>query len=88
MTDSVVVDTGFGLDQVRTPKLLGQPFRALVQPKLDESQTALRQVEALGFSAADVRHLVPTHLDIDHAGGLPDFPDAQLHVWRPEMEGV
>jgi len=84
----VLVDTGFGLDQVLTPKLLGQPFRAAVQPKLSESQTALRQIEALGFSAADVRHLVPTHLDIDHAGGLPDFPDAKLHVWRPEMEAV
>ena len=84
----VMVDTGFGLDQVRTPKLLGQPFRAAVQPKLSEAETALRQVEALGFAASDVRHLVPTHLDIDHAGGLPDFPDAKLHVWRPEMEAV
>ena len=55
---------------------------------MNESQTAIRQVEALGFSATDVRHLVPTHLDIDHAGGLPDFPEAELHVWRPEMEAV
>jgi len=84
----VLVDTGFGVDQVRTPKLLGQPFRAAVQPKLSEAQTALRQVEALGFGARDVRHIVPTHLDIDHAGGLPDFPEAELHVWRPEMEAV
>lgn len=84
----VIVDTGFGLDQVRTPKLLGQPFRALVRPRLAESETALRQVEALGFAATDVRYIVPTHLDIDHAGGLPDFPDAELHVWRPEMEAV
>lgn len=84
----VLVDTGFGVDQVRTPKLLGQPFRAAVQPSLSEAQTALRQVEALGFSASDVRHIVPTHLDIDHAGGLPDFPEAELHVWRPEMNAV
>ena len=84
----VMVDTGFGIDQVRTPKLLGQPFRAAVQPKLSEAETALRQVEALGFAGSDVRHIVPTHLDIDHAGGLPDFPGAKLHVWRPEMEAV
>ena len=84
----VLVDTGFGLDQVRTPKLLGQPFRAAVQPQLAESQTAIRQIEALGFEAADVRHIVATHLDIDHAGGLPDFPDAQIHLWRPEMDAV
>lgn len=85
----VIVDTGFGLDQVRDyKKHLPGIFRFAVQPKLSEEQTALRQVEALGFSASDVRHIVPTHLDIDHAGGLPDFPEAQLHVWRPEMDAV
>ena len=84
----VIVDTGFGLDQVRTPKLIGQPLKSLIRPQLDEGQTAVRQVEALDFSVSDVRHLVPTHLDVDHAGGLPDFPDAELHVWRPEMDAI
>lgn len=28
---------------------------------------ALRQIEAPGFSARDVRHIVLTHLDFDHA---------------------
>jgi glyoxylase-like metal-dependent hydrolase (beta-lactamase superfamily II) len=84
----ILVDTGFGLDQVRTPKLLGQPFRAAVRPQLDEGETAIRQIESMGFDARDVRHIVATHLDIDHAGGLPDFPDAEVHVWRPEMEAV
>jgi glyoxylase-like metal-dependent hydrolase (beta-lactamase superfamily II) len=83
----VLVDTGFGLDDARDPKgRLPGFFRLAVQPRPREEETALRQVEALGFSASDVRHIVPTHLDIDHAGGLPDFPDAQVHVWRPEME--
>ena len=27
-----------------------------------------------------MRHIVLTHLDIDHAGGLSDFPTAQVHV--------
>ena len=89
-TDSalVLVDTGFGLQDVANPKRLGQPFKGMVRPKLSESMTAIRQVEALGFQASDVRHLVATHLDVDHAGGVPDFPDAELHVWRPEMQGV
>ena len=84
----VLVDSGFGLGQVRRPKLIGQPLKAMIRPQLDEAQTALRQVEALGFSASDVRYLVPTHLDVDHAGGLPDFPEAEVHVWRPEMEAI
>jgi glyoxylase-like metal-dependent hydrolase (beta-lactamase superfamily II) len=31
-----------------------------------------------------VRHIVVTHLDIDHAGGLADFPEALVHVLRAE----
>ena len=56
------------------------------RPQLDE--TALTQVEALGFAAGDVRHIVATHLDPDHSGGLPDFPDAEVHVFAPELEAA
>lgn len=80
----VLVDTGFGTGDVVDPSHLGGAFRGLVRPKLDVAETALRQVEALGFRAADVRHVLPTHLDLDHAGGLSDFPDAAVHVYRPE----
>src|SRR5690606_35360522 len=42
--------------------------------------TAIAQIKQLGFDPADVRHIIPTHPDLDHAGGLPDFPDAAVHV--------
>lgn len=81
----VLVDTGMGLDDVRSPmKRLGGAFVALTRPRLREEDTALRQIERLGFKRADVRHIVVTHLDVDHAGGIPDFPDAQIHVHRAE----
>lgn len=84
----VLVDTGFGLGDVADPGRLGQPFRGLVRPKLREADTAVRQIEAIGLDPADVRHVVATHLDIDHAGGLPDFPAAQVHLFRPELEAI
>jgi glyoxylase-like metal-dependent hydrolase (beta-lactamase superfamily II) len=80
----VLVDTGLGSADVRDPRHLGAGFRALVRPQLLMEETALHQVQALGFKPADVRHIVVTHLDLDHAGGLPDFPDAQVHVFAPE----
>jgi glyoxylase-like metal-dependent hydrolase (beta-lactamase superfamily II) len=43
-------------------------------------------VRNLGFSPRDVRHIVLTHLDFDHAGGLEDFPDATVHVLEAEAE--
>ena len=58
---------------------------------VDSTQThmpALSQIEALGFRREDVRHLVPTHLDFDHAGGLPDFPHAKVHVHAKEKDAA
>lgn len=81
----VLVDTGFGTDDARDPARLGQPFRALMRPQPRLGETALAQVEKLGFAAADVRRIVTTHLDVDHTGGLPDFPEAEVHVLATEL---
>lgn len=78
----VLVDTGMGLEDVRSPReRLGM---GAAVADLREDQTAARQVERLGFSRRDVRHVVVTHLDYDHSGGLPDFPDAAVHVHARE----
>jgi glyoxylase-like metal-dependent hydrolase (beta-lactamase superfamily II) len=34
--------------------------------------------------ARDVRHIVITHFDVDHIGGLSDFPHARVHVTAAE----
>jgi glyoxylase-like metal-dependent hydrolase (beta-lactamase superfamily II) len=64
------------------------PMRAALRPVLDPAQSALHQIQALGFSARDVRHIVVTHLDFDHAGGLSDFPDAKVHIFADEFEAA
>ena len=84
----VLVDTGFGTGDVTDPGRLGRPFRALLRPRLAEEETALRQVQGLGFSPADVTDIVVTHLDLDHAGGLGDFPRAQVHAFAPELRAA
>jgi glyoxylase-like metal-dependent hydrolase (beta-lactamase superfamily II) len=81
----VLVDSGLGTADVeRAKERLSAEFVTLVRPTLDPSETAVRRVEALGFSRDDVRHIVLTHLDLDHAGGIPDFPKATVHVHRAE----
>lgn len=80
----VLVDTGLGTGDIRNPAQLGPGFAAVTRPRLLLEETALHQVQALGFKPADLRHIVVTHLDLDHAGGLSDFPEAQVHVFKPE----
>lgn len=84
----VLVDTGLGTEDARNPAQLGAAFRLLMRPQPKIATTALTKLEALGFAAGDVRHIVATHLDLDHAGGLPDFPQAEVHVYAPELEAA
>lgn len=85
----VLVDTGLGTADVADPKgRLGGTFVSVTHPALDRDQTALAHVERLGFRREDVRHIVPTHLDLDHVGGLSDFPDAKVHVFEPELQAA
>lgn len=80
-----LVDTGIGLLDVQNPAgRLSQPLIEMAGFQFHESDTAVRRIEALGFSPADVRHLILTHGDPDHSGGLADFPNAQVHVSAEE----
>ena len=85
----VLVDTGYGLRDVAHPHTgpeprITRPWRLMLNIRLHARDTAIRQIEALGFRAADVRHIVVTHLDFDHAGGPEDFPGATVHVMQRE----
>jgi glyoxylase-like metal-dependent hydrolase (beta-lactamase superfamily II) len=85
----VLVETGLGTQAVRRPdEWLGRWFQATVAPERLADQTAVAQVERLGHRAEDVRHIVLTHLDLDHAGGLADFPWATVHVHETELDAL
>jgi glyoxylase-like metal-dependent hydrolase (beta-lactamase superfamily II) len=86
----VLIDTAIGTDDCADAAgRLGSHFAlGMGIPKPPPEHTALRQIESMGFSKKDVRHLVVTHLDVDHAGGIPDFPDAIVHVMAAEKEAA
>ncbi len=84
-----LVDTGIGLFDVRNPVgRLGQTLIDTAGFQFKESDTAVHRIEALGYRAGDVGHIVLTHGDPDHAGGLADFPDAVVHVSAEEHAHV
>ena len=84
----VLVDTGFGVQDIVKPQHLGHAFKLLMQPQLLLEETALFQLDQLGFHRRDVRHIVLTHLDLDHAGGISDFPTASVHASSLEVDAA
>jgi glyoxylase-like metal-dependent hydrolase (beta-lactamase superfamily II) len=80
----ILIDTGFGTQDVARPAQLG-PARFALSAQFDASETAIARVRSLGFDPTDVRHILVTHLDLDHAGGLGDFPNALVHLHSAEL---
>jgi glyoxylase-like metal-dependent hydrolase (beta-lactamase superfamily II) len=84
----VLIDTGFGSHDCDDPARRVGPTRRFIRPSFRHDETAAHQVELLGFRREDVRHIVVTHFDSDHIGGLSDFPDAEVHVTAAEALGA
>jgi glyoxylase-like metal-dependent hydrolase (beta-lactamase superfamily II) len=76
----VLVDTGFGLEDIAgLARRLGW-FRHVIRPVFSAEETPARQAGRLGFTQDDVRHIIITHFDMDHIGALADFPRAAVHA--------
>ncbi|WP_118135394.1 MBL fold metallo-hydrolase [Oceanicella sp. SM1341] len=84
----VLVDSGIGLADIADPAGRLGPLRHVLRPALDPEETALRQIERLGLDPADVRHILITHGDLDHIGGLADFPQARVHMTLDEATAL
>ena len=80
----VLVDTGFGTRDVEGKT--GIPRGSRCSPALPCSTRRRRSHRSArsASSPADVKHIVVTHLDLDHAGGLADFPNAKVHLHARE----
>jgi glyoxylase-like metal-dependent hydrolase (beta-lactamase superfamily II) len=85
----VLIDAGLGLGDVADPRgRLSRFFLFLVKPEFRAELTAVRQIARLGYDPRDVRHILLTHLDFDHAGGLDDFPGATVHLLAAERDAA
>ena len=82
----VLVDTGLGQEDYVQKTSILRAFQVATIVPMDPQEAAIRQVERLGNTPQDVRHIVLTHMHFDHCGGLPDFPHAAVHVHRTEYE--
>ena len=84
----VLVDSGFGTRDYSNPSRKMSFFLNWMGTPREMRETAVYQVQSLGFEPEDVKHIIQTHLHIDHAGGLSDFPWADVHVHENEYNAI
>jgi glyoxylase-like metal-dependent hydrolase (beta-lactamase superfamily II) len=82
----VLIDTGWGMQDCIAPSRTVKQFMNITHCESKVEETALQQIIKLGYGRSDLKHILLTHLHMDHAGGLPDFPSATIHVYAPELE--
>ena len=84
-----LIDTGIGLKDIADPVgRIGAAAIAAAGFQFRWADTAVRQLERLGHDPAAVRHVVLTHADHDHVGGLADFPAATVHLSAEEHADI
>jgi glyoxylase-like metal-dependent hydrolase (beta-lactamase superfamily II) len=84
----LLVDTGIGSADLEKPDFFTQFMLLFGGSNRNYEETAIAQLRALGYDAEDVLHIALTHFHFDHASGLPDFPNAQVHIYQAELEAL
>lgn len=82
-----LVDAGIGVADVLHPvERIGNELIKMSGFQFNMENTAVKQIENLALSVKNVKHVIISHLDPDHIGGLADFPDVKVHVGQEEYE--
>ncbi len=84
----LLVDSGIGSRDCLSPARSIRWMLAFGGYPFDVNETAIEHVKRLGYEPEDVRHIALTHFHFDHAGGLPDFPHANVHIYEKEYEAI
>jgi glyoxylase-like metal-dependent hydrolase (beta-lactamase superfamily II) len=83
----VLVDAGIGTHDYQARGWMRLFLKGL-RSRFDLNETALYQVQRLGNKPEDVQNIIITHMHLDHAGGLPDFPHSRVHIFKPEYDHI
>lgn len=89
---TVLVDTGTSYEMLADPENYG-PYGASYiaefaadEIEMSEEDKAVNQVTDLGYDPVEIDSIVMTHLHLDHAGDIDEFPDTEFIVQQAELE--
>lgn len=85
----VLVDTGWSRRACAWPDVdPGRAAKLFLGLDVKPEDALASQLLSLGYAPGDVRHIVATHLHLDHVSGAVDFPSATVHCAEAEWEAL
>lgn len=82
----ILFDTGYDTRYYEaTKKFPYSILKVLVPARVEESENCRTQLAAMGIQPKDVT-VILSHLHIDHAAGIHDFPDSPIYISKEEWE--
>lgn len=86
----VLVDTGYGPQVTEAPgrSLPLRLYSTVLRPMLVEDQAPQAVLARMGFTPADVRLVILTHLHADHVARLDEFPQARILTRRAVLDAT
>jgi len=82
----ILLDTGVDTERLRDPARLQRHFTdcGMMAPVVRESHDLARQFAEIGIGYSDVKHVIISHLHLDHTGHLRHFAHAPIHLQQAE----
>jgi N-acyl homoserine lactone hydrolase len=80
---NLLVDSGFPADAYRGGEAASPPW-----PRLDPADWVVNRLAEIGVAPGEIRYLVCTHLDPDHAGSHDAFLGAEWVVQRANLDAA
>lgn len=84
----ILYDVGCDYNKINNPALQAKyynPALGFGAPVTDESQRLPNQLAKMGLSVKDIDVIFIGHLHFDHAGGLCDCGDVEVHIQADEL---
>ncbi|NMH95935.1 N-acyl homoserine lactonase family protein [Pseudonocardia acidicola] len=81
----VLVDTGIAPEAVDDPEGTYGELATHLGLEYTSDLRVDKQLEAVGFKADDITHVIITHSHFDHTGAIKLFPNARFYIGAPDL---